>query len=384
MKAIELRMTDYMSRNDLGHKNVSVLHISPALHDGGVDKLLFDYCKRMPPQVRFGFAVSSSEEGIIEKELRKSGYKIAHLEKISRHPIARYRQIKKLLIQERYDAVHDHTGYRSFLTMIAAWRAGIPCRIAHAHIAGIPESSFDRIIRAFCSTIVKLFATDLFACGEDAARWMWGSECLDSGRVTIVRNAIDVEAYQLSAESRQKQRKELGIEGKFVIGNVARLSEQKNQIRLLRVFSRVAERNHDARLLLVGSGDMKNELMREAEALHIEDKVKFLGARSDVPELLSAMDVFVLPSLFEGLPVVLIEAQANGLPLLVSERVSREGQLRDRCQVISLDEEDECWVRAILNAKRGASRDIIDRLADYEINAAGKKLASWYIDRLNA
>lgn len=359
-------------------ETISVLHIAPALHDGGVDKLLFDYCVRMPTNIKFGFAVSAKEEGMIERRLRRLGYEVTHIETISSHPLVRYRQLRNLMRHGKYDVVHDHTGYRSVLSMLAAWREGVPCRIAHAHIAGIPENHFDTIARFVCTGVVKKFATNLFACGEDASRWMWGKLKNEPGEVKIVRNAIQMNDYRFSATSRLRKRSELGLGERFVIGNVARLSRQKNQSRLLQIFGKIAKLDSDAVLLLVGSGEDLENLREQAETLCLADRVMFLGARSDVPDLLSALDAFVLPSLYEGLPVVLIEAEANGLPLVVSDSVSREGQLADRCMAISLDASDEIWARSILDAQRGRSDEIIERLSEYDIDSASADLAKWY------
>ena len=366
------------NRETSKRETVSVLHISPALHDGGVDKLLFDYCVRMPQDIEFGFAVSAKEEGMIESRLCRMGYEVTHIETISDHPLVRYRQLRNLMRHGKYNIVHDHTGYRSVLSMLAAWREGVPCRIAHAHIAGIPENRLDTIVRLACTVVVKKLATNLFACGEDASRWMWGKPKNGFEKVKIVRNAIQMNDYRFSAASRSRKRSELGLGERFVIGNVARLSRQKNQSRLLQIFGKIVKLDSDAVLLLVGSGEDSEHLKEQAKTLGLVDNVMFLGARSDVPELLSALDVFVLPSLYEGLPVVLIEAEANGLPLVVSDTVSREGQLADRCVPISLDASDEVWARSIFDAQRGCSGEIIERLGEYDIDCASTDLAKWY------
>lgn len=365
----------------MGEKKNIVLQISPALHDGGVDKLLFDYCVRMPSEIEFCFAVSAKEEGMIEGRLRQRGCAVNHIEKISKHPIVRYRQIRKLIRQHQCCVVHDHTGYRAVISLLAAWKEGVPLRIAHAHIAGIPETGPERIIRFVCTWVVKRLATNLFACGEDAAEWMWGSG-KRSGEVKIIRNAIAMNDYRFSECYRNQKREELGLAGKFVIGNVARLSRQKNQSRLLRIFSRVIEKNPDAILLLIGSGEDLLMLKHQAKHLGIDDKVHFLGARDDVPKLLNAFDVFVLPSLFEGLPIVLIEAQANGLPMVVSDTISKEGQVDDCCQAISLHEDDAVWAQAILDARRMPSDEVAMRLLDYDIDFASSNLAKWYRENL--
>lgn len=368
------------NRETSKRETISVLHISPALHDGGVDKLLFDYCVRMPPNIEFGFAVSAKEEGMIERRLCRMGYEVEHIEAISSHPLVRYRQLRNLISRGKYNVVHDHTGYRSVLSMLAAWREGVPCRIAHAHIAGIPEKRLDTIVRFACTEVVKILATNLFACGEDASSWMWGKPKNKLGEVMLARNAIQMDDYRFSTTSRLRKRSELDLDERFVVGNVARLSRQKNQSRLLQIFKQIVKLDSDAVLLLVGSGEDLEHLKEQSEALGIANSVMFLGARSDVPELLSALDVFALPSLYEGLPVVLIEAEANGLPLVVSDTVSREGQLTDRCKAIPLDASDETWARSILDARRGRSDEIIARLSEYDIDRASADLAKWYED----
>lgn len=215
--------------------------------------------------------------------------------------------------------------------------------IAHSHNSSVPgfiRSLMDGMNRPK----VGKYAACKLACGEKAGRWMFGNKAFDNGDVTVVRNAIDVGKYLFSNINREKFRREFALEDSFVIGHVGRFETQKNHEALINIFEEIVKKIPQARLLLIGDGMLKGHIEEKAAYAGIKDKVIFAGVRKDVSELLSAMDVFLFPSFFEGLPFTLVEAQANGLPCVISDTITDEVTVnKDYVKKVSLDAVPGIW-----------------------------------------
>lgn len=361
---------------------MKILQITADLDGGGVDRLLYDYCTRMIPECQFDFVVTSKCRGMLEEPLEALGCKVFHVETIRGDFRKRRRQIEEILNKGDYDVVHDHMGYRGVFSLEAAKRRGVPVRVAHSHISAIPETALERFARLITTRLTKHAATDLFACGEAAANWMWGRNAVDNG-VRIMPNAIDVGAFAFKSDVRAKLRKSLGLDGKYVIGNIARFSQQKNHQFLISVFEEVAKCRADAMLILVGGGELRSTIENEVRERGLSDKVLFLGVRNDVPDLLNVMDLFLLPSLYEGLPVTLVEVQANGLAAVVSDAVTQEVALSDNYRIISLRKNEKEWCSEILQTGLERSENVENVVLRYDINNAAASQKCWYMQRLN-
>lgn len=306
-----------------------VLHVVMTLDTGGVENWLLHVARRLDPSaLRFDFAVASGEGGAYVDELGSLGSKI-HFLRAGRDPLKLSLSLRRVLREAGpYDAIHGHLHHVSGLALGLAARAGIPQRIAHSHL---DTSYIDRRggpVRAFyrqgLRRLIRRHATHEIAVSERAARSLFGPDWFADPRVRILPCGLDFERFR-SIPDREEARRRLGLpEAAPVFGTVGRLEEQKNHLFLLDVFARLRERRPDARLLLVGHGSLQAELPRRAAELGLAEAVVFTGARADVPELLAAMDVFLFPSLFEGLGLAPIEAQAAGLPCLVSDAVPDE------------------------------------------------------------
>lgn len=297
-----------------------ILHVTSELDGGGIERLLFDYARRMPHDVRFDFAINADIEGILEKPLTEMGCNIFRIPRL-RNGLRNYKkQLTDILKNGNYDIIHVHSAYKAFVPLFVAKKSGIKARIAHSHICNAPESRKEKAIRKISTVLTKHYATNLFACGVDAGRWVWG----DAADFYVMPNAIDADKFRFDTTKREKIREELNLNGKFVIGNVARFSFQKNHEFLIKVFSSVVKSCPNAVLLLVGQGELMNDVKLQVKNLNLEESVIMLGVRNDVPDLLNAMDLFVLPSRFEGLPVTLVEVQANGLPSVAADTITRE------------------------------------------------------------
>ncbi|MBR3355599.1 MAG: glycosyltransferase family 1 protein [Oscillospiraceae bacterium] len=365
---------------------IKVLHELSSLDGGGVAKLLYDYYLHMDREkIRFDFLIYDYyDKGIYEEPLRKLGCNIYVLPVFKRSKRECLRQMRDIIHNGNYDIVHSHRGSRGLFVLWFAKQSKVAKRIVHSHIAYEPVGHIKMIENKILSFICTTLATDLYACGKDAGVYMWGKKNVLAGNVSIMTNAIDTAMFRFSQTTRQNKRKELNLKEEPVVGIVGRLSPQKNYPFLFRVFKQVLTQIPNAKLLVVGRGDLENELKAEVNKMALSDSVLFLGVRDDVNELLCSMDVFVLPSLYEGLPVVLIEEQANGLPAIISDRITDEMNVTDLIKVlpISGDNSEEIWSDIIVKTcNKSTVRDgYADKVKEsgYDIVEEAKKMQEFY------
>jgi glycosyltransferase EpsF len=224
----------------------------------------------------------------------------------------------------------------------------VPVRICHNHTTAHWGEGVKTLLKYILRPFNKVFATDYFACGETAGRWMYGDRCFDRGEVTVMPNAIDTEQFAFDPAARAALREELGIpQDAFVVGHVGRFMYQKNHRFLVDIFAEVLKKKPEAVLLLVGEGELMESIREKVKARGISSSVVFTGARREVNKLYSVMDVFCLPSFYEGMPVVAWEAQANGLPCVFSNKISQEAGNN----FLSLSQGIEKWEEALLSIK---------------------------------
>ena len=275
-------------------------------------------------------------------------------------PSAYYRNTLKLLQGGGYDCVHIH-GDVAYLLLIfarAARRAGVKRIILHSHAAGIDGGSrrLKAALHRLCRGALPGCATDFAACSDRAAAWMYPG--LDVSRVKMVKNGVELERFAHDPAVRARVRGELKLEDAFVVGHVGRFAYQKNHEYLLDAFAAMRRRIENARLLLVGEGVLFDQIRAKAARLGMEKDVIFYGASTDVGSLMQAMDLLALPSRFEGLPVVGVEAQAAGLPVLFSDRITRQAALTDHVRFLPIDAASvESWGEAAWEAAEGPGWD---------------------------
>lgn len=349
-----------------------VLEITSELDGGGVDRLLYEYCSRLVDVINFDFVVTSKNKGILEYPLEKLGCRIYHVSQYREGVRKHIDEMNAILKNQHYDVVHDNSGYKAFWNLYIAKKNKVKTRIAHSHQAFVPEKKKTYIKRKLITPLTKMYATRLIGCGSDAAKWMWGS--IDKS--SVLPNAIDAKQFSFSQHMRDKLRKELSIEDKFVIGNVARFSEQKNHEFLIKMFDRLVKYREDAVLLLIGRGELEHKIKKMVENLNLQDKVIFLGVREDVSDLYNAMDVFCLPSRYEGLPVTLVEIQANGLPSFVSSCVTKEILISNNMEYLDITQPND-WAKRLIRFYPQRGENVIINTS-YDIDLAAKKLLNLY------
>lgn len=367
-------------------KPVKVLQIGMTDNIGGMETyLMAQYRKLNRERVRYDFLNITGESQIVfSDEIERNGDSIYGVPSRHKSPLGHYWGVLKLLYQKRHEykyIVLNTCSLNYVFPLFVAALVGIPHRVIHSHNSGdeIAESLPRKCLKCLNSFLLKLSATDYWACSKLAGKWMFGQR-----EFRIVHNAIDVEKFVYNPVIRQEVRQELGISNNFVIGNVARFSYQKNHEFLLDIFYEIIKYDKHAILLLIGSpnGDEERFLMikNKIKQYHLEEQVLFLGLRKDTERLYQAMDCLVMPSRFEGLSVVAIEAQAAGLPCVVSDRMTPETQITDKFYSLSLTISPHDWATKILEVKalKRENELLSIQSAGYDINALSKSITDFY------
>ena len=361
-------------------KIIRILHINASLRSGGVAILLYNYYEKMNHDlIAFDHIVHVPDKGMTELKFEKEGSIVYHLPRFNRL-FDTFFKTRKIIKQGKYKIVQVHHTQKSFLQLLAAWSCGVPVRIAHSHNYYTGEKGLKYCVNRVFSSLTTLFATDYFACSDLAGQYVYGKKTA-SKKYKKVINAIEVEKYRLQSKIRDTIRKEWNLEGKFVISHVGRLTSQKNPYRLLSIFSEVAKRQDDAVLFWIGTGEMEGEIREHISELGLEDKVILAGESDRVNELLMGADFFLLPSLYEGLGIVLVEAQVSGLPCLASDVIPHEVKLTDCLEFLALSESDGTWADKILEMstmqRRNCTYKIIE--AGYDLQTNANDLQQWYL-----
>lgn len=307
------------------------------------------------------FLVFGNNVGEYEADLISRGGKVIHIPSPSVDYAKYYHTLKKLMKENRYDVVHAHTMFNIGWAMRAAKECGVPVRIAHAHSALNDGTSLKKqVYETTMRQMILRNATQLISCGDAAGIRLYGKAAYHKSGICIL-NGIDTRAFGYDEEYRQSIRQKLGLENCFVIGHVGHLAEVKNQSFLIRLMPEILKRKPNAKLLMLGEGEDRPMLEQLIGKLKLTDSVIMTGNVSNVPDYLSAMDVFAFPSLYEGMPLSILEVQANGLPCILSAGVPKDVFQTDLIQVLTLDH-SEPWIQAICEAKRNDSKKYADVL----------------------
>lgn len=359
-----------------------ILQILNHMDYGGIEAVVMNYYRHMDrTKIQFDFAVSKDSELPQRKEIRELGGNIYLLPSVS-HVAGYHRAVKRLIQIHQYDIVHCHMNTLSVFPLFAAYRAGAGVRICHNHTTAHRGEGAKTILKYLLRPMNRWFATDYFACGEYAAKWMYGKKALQEKEVYIMRNAIDVEKFRYNTITRISMRMKLELADKFVVGHIGRFMYQKNHDFLIDVFEEVHRRNPDAVLLLIGEGELESDIKKKVKRLGLEESVIFYGTSKDTSMLYQVMDVFCLPSFYEGLPVVAVEAQMNGLSVVTSKNVTPEITVLDNCRQIALKDGVKVWADVILKADvresvRQNGWKVMEKNG-YSIGEEARKLEKWY------
>lgn len=340
---------------------MKIAHVVGKLKAGGVESVVFSYLEGMDRD-GLDIDVLYDDDSTVEPPDALIDAGIGFIKIPPYESALKYAKTVKKLCRERgYDIVHSHLNSLSYFPLRAAKRAHVPVRIAHNHTTSSPEDGFRDTVKRALRPFTKRAATDFAACSEKSARWMFGDRAVEMGEVTIFNNAVDVERFRFDKTARADIRRELDLGDSFVLLHVGRFVKTKNHAFILEVFRELLSVSPDSYLVFVGDGELADETKNKAEELGVLPRVRFCGIVPDAERYYSAADAFILPSFYEGLPVVAVEAQASGLDLYLSDNVTSECAVTDRVSFLSLSQSAEEWARAI--AKSGAH----DRLKDNEV-----------------
>lgn len=328
-----------------------VLHYVGIMNRGGMETLIMNLYRNINfSEFQFDFATHTDQKGDFDDEIHNRGGKIYSFPQFRKDPKV-YRSAWKNFFCEHageYEVFHFHTNsLANVVALEEAQKAAIPIRIVHSHSTWANKGRLqwlnNALHRYHQSKLPKL-ATNLVACSTEAANWLYGGMSVKNLKVQLLKNGVDCEKFSYDESIRKRTRRALDItDEEILVGHIGKFIPVKNHTFLLDIIAAMANRNGNIRAILVGDGELKEQIIEKAKNLGIEDKVRFLGVRSDIPELLMAMDIYIMPSLYEGLPVSVVEVQATGLTSLLSDTISKEVKLKDNVYFASLSLTPEKW-----------------------------------------
>ena len=347
----------------------------------GVDSVVMNYYRHIDrSRVQFDFFMDGYNKTLIDEEILDLGGRIIKLEPYENSMRTNMKQCRAAFAEGQYTIVHSHLNTLSCFPLYAAFRAKVPIRIAHSHSTTSRGEWKRNLMKQALRPFSKTFATHYAACADYTARWLFGSRTVQDGKVYLIQNAIDTGRFSPNEAARQRIRKEFHLENRFIIGHIGRFAFQKNHELLIRVFAEVYRQNQNAALILIGTGELEADIRTLVKELRIEHAVFFTGIRRDIPDFLNAFDVFFLPSRYEGLPVVGIEAQAVGLPCLMSDAVTKDTAITPLVEFFPLHADIEAWAQKLLSYEHTQKRPYPDllRASGFDIHHAAQDLCCWY------
>jgi len=362
---------------------IRILHATPRMQREGIQSFLMNLYRNIDrKKVQFDFLVHSMEGGAFDAEIEDMGGQIYRVHRMSSPHFLHYnRDVARALTAYPYKIVHSHINLLSSFTLKVAMQHKLPVRIAHSHSSSVLDSGFKRLIKLYAKSQMPKYATHFFACSKDAGIWQFGKELWNDGKIKLIPNGIDIARNLFSNEKRQAIRDKLNIGNEdFVIGHVGAFRKVKNHSFLAKVFSEIKKLKPNAKLLLVGSGELEEDTRCRLDELEVLDDAIFAGSVSNVCDYYSAMDAFVFPSLYEGLGIVLIEAQSNGLPCFASNAMPDEANLSERYYPVSLEKSPPEWAQLILAHSPCSERLCSPNVYKYDIKTIAKNIEEFYLD----
>ena len=366
-------------------KPIRVLHNIVLMDTGGIETLVMNLYRHIDRErLLFDFLVHRPQEGFYEPEIKSYGGRIFRT--CPYNPL-HTRQFKKECMNvftqhPEYKVFHAHQELNLW-TLDYARQAGIPTRIAHSHNAKTVVN-LKYFFFLYEKMFIKKHCTDMFMCSTPAGKWSFGKKAVKDGRVEFIKNGIETSRFKYDEQTRRELREELGVGDKIVIGHIGRFMQQKNHSFLLEIFKIIHDKNPNTVLALCGEGRLEDDIKKKASELGIENDILFLGVRSDTNRVYQAYDLFLFPSLWEGLPLTGIEAQTAGLPVLMSDIITPETIVTDNVTQFSLSQSAEAWadkaLELVKNHKRtDCSKQVVK--AGFDIQDTADRLQNFYIER---
>ena len=362
---------------------IRVLHVVGKMHYGGMETLIMNVYRHIDrDRVQFDFLVHYEEAGEYDDEIRRLGGKIYVMPRTVPQNYFKYKKAlyKFFTEHQEYKIIHGHLQSVAYIYHDIAKRTGDRVCITHAHASGY-DKNLKGIFSYWTSLLAQKYTDVFFACSNEACKKFFPEAIKQGKETTVVKNGIEAAEYRYSKQTGDEVRRELGFNDNFIIGHIGRFSTVKNHNFLLRVFAETVKKKPESRLVLVGKGPLENDILDLADKLSLKEKIVFLGARSDVPRLLQGMDLFLLPSLYEGLGIVLVEAQAAGLKCFASSAVSKEAKVTDLLDFLELEQSAEYWADKILSSVPYEREDKVNDIVSsgFDISETAGMLEEFYL-----
>lgn len=363
--------------NSIEEKPIVIAQIMGKWVGGGVEAVIMNYYRHIDrSKIQFDFICDEDSTNIPYEEIEQLGGRV-----IICPPYQKIFKYEKFLIdlfkKNKYKIVHSNINTLSVFPLRASKKAGVPIRIAHSHSTSNKKEWKKNLVKAILKPFSKVYATDYFACTEHAGRWLFGNKTFEKGKVIIINNAIDLEKFKFDKQIREEKRKELKLKDTdIVVGHIGRFMKQKNHDFLIDVFNELHKENDNYKLILIGQGPLQNEIKEKVEALNLENFVMFLGQKEDANKYYQAMDLFLFPSLYEGLGMVFVEAQVSALPSIASTEVPEIAKVSDKAFFVDLNQPVKEWLETIkkgLKQERNVDLKIIQEYG-FDIINESKKL----------
>ena len=357
------------------------------MHAGGKKNLVMEYYRHIDrDKVQFDFFCDTDSNSVPKEEIEALGgrvYMIPPYQNI----VANMKAMKKIFRENKYPILHGYNSTMNIFAMLAGKQCGIPVRINESISMG-HKSDKKNVLKNILKIFSRCFATHYMSNGEVCGRWQFGDKLFDAGKVTVFKTVIDTEKHKFEPELREKCRKEFGLEDNIVIGHIGRFTAQKNTLFIIDIFNEIVKKEPKAKLLLIGHGELEEEMLNRIKSYGIDNHVLFLGKREDIHQFYNAMDCFLLPSLYEGLPVVGVEAECCGLPMFFSTEIPQESSPCDDLGFfIGLDKSAEEWAEVILRETRksidirsGRENDV--KAVGFDSAVEGNKLEDFYYHQI--
>lgn len=366
-----------------------ILHVVSAMNRGGAETMIMNLYRKIDrKKIQFDFIVHSNTKGHYDDEIVSLGGRIIKCNSLGTvGPVKYIRELSRLISNNGpFHAVHSHTDFQGGFVAMAAKKADVDKRICHSHntqwVAN--PSIIHKIQLAIFKEMIDRYASDYCACGIDSAKFLFKENKIKENKIKYLNNGIDIEKFNNDYNCSHIKSQFDICEDTIVIGHIGRFYEQKNHKFIIKLANRMKEKGYKFKILLVGEGPLLDKIKSEVEILNLNQYVKFLGIRSDIAELMNVFDVFLFPSFFEGLPVVLVEAQASGLPCVISDTITKEIDFKlDLIKYSNLNESIDTWIDQILSSKYSIkvnSEKINSTLSElgYDVNSNIDKIMKLY------
>lgn len=368
---------------------IRILNLFTIMNRGGAETMVMNYYRSIDrTKVQFDFMVHREERGAYDDEIEAMGGRIFRMCPIYPKNFKLYKQQLFAFFEKHpeYRIIHSHMSELGYFAFKEAKAHGVKCTVCHAHNApNFKSETFKErlkdIMRWYFKHKIRKYTDHMFVCGIDAGKWLFGK--LNRRKFVMMNNAIDAEKFRWNKSGSSMIRKEMALEDKFVVVHVGRFNAQKNHSFLIDIFKLIHYHNPNAVLLLVGTGELEERTRIKVDSLDLTDCVRFMGVRDDVNEILLASDVFLFPSLYEGLPVTLVEAQASGIKCVISDTIPKDCRITKNIDIVKLDSTDGTWADAVLKYDGGYDRkDTYDTIVKhrFDITENAKWLEEFYIN----